>query len=99
MIYKLKPNRVLRTYLGGSRIDALRGIIAEDGFFPEEWVASVTAAQNVPGADVIPPGISVIDGGKDDGRPLTDLLRGHPEYLNNECHIAQKSRNNGNIKT
>ena len=56
MIYKLKPNRVLRTYLGGSRIDALRGTNAEDGFFPEEWVASVTAAQNVPGADVIPPG-------------------------------------------
>ena len=62
MVYKLKSNRVLRTYLGGSRIDALRGKIAEDGFFPEEWVASVTAAQNVPCADVIPPGISVIDG-------------------------------------
>lgn len=98
MIYKLKPNRVLRTYLGGSRIDALRGTIAEDGFFPEEWVASVTAAQNVPCADVIPPGISVIDGGKDDGRPLTDLLREHPEYLKNKCHIAQKSRNNGDFE-
>lgn len=98
MIYKLNPNRVPRTYLGGSRIDALRGLTAENGFFPEEWVASVTAAQNVPGADVILPGISVIDGGKDDGRPLTDLLREHPEYLRNECHIAQKPRNNSDSK-
>lgn len=88
MVYKLKPNRVLRTYLGGSRIDALRGVTSEDSFFPEEWVASVTSAQNVPDADGIPPGISLIDGGEYDGRPLTDLLREHPEYLKNKCQIA-----------
>ncbi len=47
MIYKIKENRVSRTYLGGSAIDKFYGKEkCENGFFPEDWTASVTSAYN-----------------------------------------------------
>ena len=49
MIAKLLPNRVRRTYLGGSRIDAFTGTGADvsDGVpRPEDWMASTTTAFN-----------------------------------------------------
>lgn len=75
MILLCKPNRVARTYLGGHRIDALRKIKAEDGFFPEEWIASVTSARNPGGSST--EGISVTR----EGALLSDSLKEHPEYL------------------
>ena len=75
MIYLCKPNRVARTYLGGHRIDKLRGIDAPDNFKPEEWVASVTTARNPGGAP--DEGLSVTR----DGEYLADILKAHPEFL------------------
>ena len=49
MIAKLQSNRVRRTYLGGSRIDAFTGTGADvsDGVpRPEDWMASTTTAFN-----------------------------------------------------
>ena len=49
MIEKLAPNRVRRTYLGGSNINAFTGFFADtsDGLpRPEDWTASVTRAFN-----------------------------------------------------
>ncbi len=49
MIAKLLPNRVRRTYLGGSRIDAFTGTGSDvsDGVpRPEDWMASTTTAFN-----------------------------------------------------
>ena len=42
MLYKLKENRVYRTYLGGKHIDMFYGKEScSDSFFPEDWTASV----------------------------------------------------------
>jgi len=49
MIARLSPNRVRRTYLGGSRIDAFTDVSADlsDGMTrPEDWTASTVAAFN-----------------------------------------------------
>lgn len=49
MIYKLKQNRVGRTYLGGSRIDRFtnRTFTCSGGIpHPEDWLASVTSVVN-----------------------------------------------------
>lgn len=43
---KMLPNRVWRIYLGGLMLDALRGEEGEDGYFPEDWLASVVEANN-----------------------------------------------------
>ena len=45
---KLTSPRVWRTYVGGSRIDAIHGIgDSPDGQFPEEWIMSTVNARNV----------------------------------------------------
>ena len=48
MIAKLQSNRVRRTYLGGSRIDAFTGVeaISDGALRPEDWLASTTTAYN-----------------------------------------------------
>lgn len=74
MIVKLKPNRVYRTYPGGSRIDALvSGQKTADGPFPEDWLASTVRAFN-PGREDIIEGLGMTE----DGIPVTELA---PEGL------------------
>ena len=47
MIYKIKENRVSRTYIGGKAIDKFYGKAeCEDSLFPEDWTASATMAYN-----------------------------------------------------
>ena len=41
-----EPNRVFRVYTGGKLIGQFTGVPSEDGFYPEEWVASATRALN-----------------------------------------------------
>lgn len=80
MIYLCKPNRVARTYLGGHRIDRLRGIEAPDNFKPEEWVASVTTARNPGGAP--DEGLSQISSPEPyKDKYLLDILNANPGYL------------------
>lgn len=49
--YKLAENRVWRIYLGGKLLDEFRGDEGSDGYFPEDWLASVVSANNPPRAD------------------------------------------------
>src|SRR5881398_3776923 len=42
----LQPTRVHRFYRGGALLGRLRGEPEEDGFFPEDWLGSVTPARN-----------------------------------------------------
>ncbi len=47
MIYKIKENRVSRTYIGGKAIDAFYGKDhCINGYAPEDWTASVTPSYN-----------------------------------------------------
>lgn len=48
---KMLPNRVWRIYLGGLLLSALRGEDGADGYYPEDWLASVVPANNPPRDD------------------------------------------------
>ena len=51
MIFKLKPNRVRRTYKGGVNIDKFENTefsSHSEEYYPEDWTASVTKANNYP---------------------------------------------------
>ncbi|MEK6794465.1 MAG: hypothetical protein AABZ39_06795 [Spirochaetota bacterium] len=78
---KLEENRVSRIYKGGALIDRFLGKnICTDGFFPENWIGSDTAALGDTGE-----GISqvIIDG---ENVALTTLITEHPEALFGTAH-------------
>lgn len=73
-----KRNRVFRVYRGGKLFHELLGDPAEDGFLPEEWIASSVRAIN-PGHDDPTEGISQR---REDGALFSELLASHKkEYL------------------
>jgi mannose-6-phosphate isomerase len=71
---RLTPTRVYRFYQGGLLIDRLRGDAERDTDHPEDWVGSVTAANN-PGRDEPEAGLSRLD----DGRLLRDAIAADPQ--------------------
>lgn len=72
-----KRNRVFRVYLGGKLFSDLLGDDPEDGFYPEEWIASSVRAIN-PGHTDPHEGISVTK----EGVLFSELLAKHKkEYL------------------
>lgn len=77
MIYKLKENRVFRTYFGGKRLDRFLGKTTEEsGNFPEDWTASFTKAFN-PGREEITEGY----GSTENGELLRELSSLAPRCL------------------
>jgi mannose-6-phosphate isomerase len=71
--HRVQPERVYRFYRGGALIDRLRGAPERDDEFPEDWVASVTPANN-PGRDEPDAGLARLA----DGRLLRDAIAEHP---------------------
>jgi len=64
MLYKLKENRVRRSYLGGARIDKFYGKEnCENGYYPEDWIGSVVEANN-PGDVIVGEGLGVTETGE-----------------------------------
>lgn len=87
-ILKFEPNRVRRLYLGGAGIDRLQGRApAEDGYFPEEWIASCiegnTREFQAPGH-----GLSRVRTGEGEMR-FIDLLREQGAELLGERHFKR----------
>lgn len=68
-------NRVFRVYLGGKLFHDFMGDKPEDGFYPEEWVASTVHAMNANSAGPLE-GISIVEG---TDLPFTQLLDEHRE--------------------
>lgn len=68
-------NRVFRVYLGGKLFHDFLGDPAEDGFYPEEWVASTVHAMNANSTGPLE-GISIVEG---TDLPFTRLLEEHRE--------------------
>jgi len=85
MIVKFKENRVRRAYFGGKRIDRFLGKEnAEDGRYPEEWLASSVEAFN-PDLPREGEGISYTE----DGKSFRDLLSEKgPILLGERCYNA-----------
>ena len=74
MVYKLKPNRVYRSYYGGKRLDDLYGHKnPENSRYPEEWVASTARAFNAGREDRVE-GYSLCESGE----RLIDLIKENP---------------------
>jgi mannose-6-phosphate isomerase len=71
---RLTPTRVYRFYQGGLLIDRLRGEAEHDTDHPEDWVGSITAANN-PGRDEPEAGLSRLA----DGRLLRDAIVADPQ--------------------
>ncbi len=64
MIYKFKENRVRRSYMGGARIDSFKDKDnAQNGRYPEEWIASTVKAFN-PDCIIENEGLSICENGK-----------------------------------
>ncbi len=68
-----KRNRVFRVYLGGKLFGDFLGDQPEDGFYPEEWVASSVHALNAGSTDPLE-GISIVE---DTDLPFSQLLQEH----------------------
>jgi mannose-6-phosphate isomerase len=86
----LDPNRVYRFYKGGALLDRFRGAAeARDSDYPEDWVGSVTPANN-PGADHPPDeGLSKIAMPSGEQLALKTLLEAFPEDMLGAAHIAK----------
>ncbi|MGH9106698.1 MAG: class I mannose-6-phosphate isomerase [Acidimicrobiales bacterium] len=76
---ELGPNQPRQFYRGGAAITKLRGVPSEDGFRPEDWVASTTARFGMS-----PQGLTRLP----DGRYLRDVLEGDPEGWFGPSHVS-----------
>ena len=65
-----RRNRVFRVYLGGKLFHDFMGDAPEDGFYPEEWIASSVRAINPGHTDPLE-GISICE---ENGMPFSELL-------------------------
>lgn len=77
MSYPLKTKPVIKNYIwGGHKLADLYGRRSDDPVLAESWELSVHRD-----------GPSVISGGPDDGRLLSEVLAEHPEFLGNRTEL------------
>lgn len=89
---KLCENRCWRIYLGGKMLDEFRGVDGEDGYFPEDWLASVVCANNperegAPELEGLSRAVS--------GEYLRDIINLSPAQALGEEHIKKHGGNFG----
>ena len=85
--YRITPNRVWRSYLGGRTLDCISGVATpQDSHFPEDWLLSDTLARNVGREEVADEGISRLEGEGGAVIPFTRLLAEAPEGLLGQRH-------------
>ncbi len=91
-VIKLRENRVWRIYLGGKLLDEFRFGQGCDGYFPEDWIASVVKANN-PERDGKPENEGLTT--TSDGEYLRDVIRSNPEDILGKEHISKLNDNFG----
>ncbi len=87
---KINAERAWRTYIGGKRIDALHGRVAEDSNFPEEWLMSIVSAKNA-GREHIVEGLSHTE----DGMSLKDWIDQDPKEILGEKFFRKYGNTTG----
>ena len=93
---KMLENRVWRIYLGGKLIDSLRGKDGPDGYFPEDWLASVVQANNPPHENQPErEGLSKVVMPGEETAYLKDLIDQNPEGFLGKDHVGQFGVNFG----
>ena len=90
---KMRRNRVYRIYLGGKLLDEFCGAAqGEDSYFPEDWLASLVQANNLPReGKPEKEGLSRTE----DGDYLCDVLSQNPEGYFGAQHLAKLGQNMG----
>ena len=86
-IFRLAPNRIWRTYLGGRQLDGIEGRRhPSDGPFPEDWIGSTVRAMN-PESIRNDEGLTrvSVDGSE---VLLVDLIAADPSYFLGPQHVA-----------
>jgi len=92
--FKLASNRVWRTYTGGELLERWANCDEPaDGHLPEEWIASVTRANN-PGREYIrDEGCSLVELDSERKIPLIELIGVDPEGMLGAGHVAKYGLN------
>src|SRR6266508_755065 len=92
----LTPNRVYRFYKGGALIDRFRGAAdAQDSDYPEDWVGSITAANNPGEGHPLDEGLSRITLPSHEQITLKTLLEQFPEQMLGAEHVAKYGASSG----
>jgi mannose-6-phosphate isomerase len=86
---RINPTRVYRIYKGGRLIDEFRGNEpAEDGMYPEDWIASDTQALN-PGREYLQEGLTNVEIPGGDVIQLKKLIEEFPNEMLGEKHVSR----------
>jgi mannose-6-phosphate isomerase len=88
-LIKLPPNRVWRTYPGGKLLDSVEGRDRPaDTHFPEDWIGSVTRANNPGRENLSEEGYSAVtvDGKR---RLIKDLIAENPAAMLGAAHVKK----------
>lgn len=91
-VIKLRDNRVWRIYLGGKLLDEFRFEEGSDGYFPEDWIASVVMANN-PERDGKPENEGLTASAN--GEYLRDIIKSAPEKILGKEHTDKLGDNFG----
>jgi mannose-6-phosphate isomerase len=85
----LQPNRVWRGYVGGKILDKLEcKDKPQDGYFPEDWIASTTRAINEGREEIKDEGLTKVKIGGD-SYYLKDLMSEFPKQMLGEKHYKK----------
>ncbi|MDQ8186746.1 class I mannose-6-phosphate isomerase [Pelagicoccus sp. SDUM812002] len=85
----LRANRVWRSYLGGRTLDRIAGESEPtDSNFPEDWIASLTLANNPLQNDPYE-GVARVRGVDGELVLFTDLVESEPEFYLGKEHVAR----------
>ncbi|MDQ8179951.1 class I mannose-6-phosphate isomerase [Pelagicoccus sp. SDUM812005] len=85
----LQANRVWRSYLGGCTLDRIEGKPAPaDSHYPEDWIASLTRANNPVESD---PDEGLAKVHNEEGKlvPFSDLVAKEPEFYLGKEHVER----------
>ena len=89
----LEPNRVWRTYPGGSKLDIMEGKEQpEDGHFPEDWIGSTTRAVNKGREEFVYEGLSKVTV-DEETITLKALCEKLPDVLLGKKHVDKYGTN------
>lgn len=90
---KLSSARAWRTYVGGSRIDAIHGLPdVGDTQFPEEWIMSTVCARNAGREDFPNEGLSFLEGSE---TSLKALIENDTENMLGTEHFKKLGKTTG----
>ena len=95
-LFRIEPNRVWRTYLGGRTLDEISmASNPADTHFPEDWILSTTLAKNIGREELVSEGLSLLSASECGKLFFTELLERYPVEILGEKHLAYFGKSAG----